>query len=76
MEKQQPVSIWLGMRHICVYWIDDVMYSEAFAKLAYAEQRIEEIKSTPGYSAYELYETKLIRYEEPISERAVENLHS
>ena len=33
MEKQQPVSIWLGMSHIVVYWIDDAMYTEAFTKL-------------------------------------------
>ncbi len=33
MEKQQPISIWLGMSHIVVYWIDDAMYTEAFTKL-------------------------------------------
>ena len=75
MEKQQPISIWLGMSHIVVYWIDDAMYTEAFTKLEYAEKRIEEIKDTQGYSAYELYATKLLRVEEPVSERAVENLH-
>ena len=41
-----------------------------------AEKRIEEIKDTQGYSAYELYATKLLRVEEPVSERAAENVRS
>ena len=64
------------MSHIVVYWIDDAMYTEAFTKLEYAEKRIEEIKDTQGYSAYELYATKLLRVEEPVSERAAENVRS
>ena len=33
MEKQQPVSIWLGVSHIVVDWNDDAMYTEAFTKM-------------------------------------------
>ncbi len=51
-------------------------YTEAFTKLEYAEKRIEEIKDTQGYSAYELYATELLRVEEPVSERAAENVRS
>ena len=52
------------------------MYTAGFTKLEYAEKRIEEIKDTQGYSAYELYATKLLRVEEPVSERAAENVRS
>ena len=48
MEKQQPISIWLGMSHIVVYSIANRMYMAEYTSLEHAEQKIEEIKKPPN----------------------------
>ncbi|MFV2028650.1 hypothetical protein [Neisseria sp. S1] len=62
--QDEAISLWVGMNYVLVYWRGDNMYTSAFTKLEFAEQEIEKLRENPEFSAYELYEAKLIRQED------------